>query len=177
MSLYLFLETVKIAIIRTGPPGSAGNGSNVVVVALTAFLTAVGRPGGRGTQRARLVRKKPHRSLAKATGHATLSSPNVILGSPLLGEVCDPIWEEDVCNASSFHTDRPPMRACIPTPLPLLECTLYKVHNSAHGLHRGGSRFLVVDDFHSTLTYYQGCLLYTSPSPRDRTRSRMPSSA
>ena len=25
--------------------------------------------------------------------------------------------------------------------------------------------------------YYGGCLLYTSPSPRDRTRSRMPSSA
>ena len=24
--------------------------------------------------------------------------------------------------------------------------------------------------------YIQGCLLYTSPSPRDRTRSRMPSS-
>ena len=24
---------------------------------------------------------------------------------------------------------------------------------------------------------YYGCLLYTSPSPRDRTRSRMPSSA
>ena len=28
----------------------------------------------------------------------------------------------------------------------------------------------------ATLTY-PGCLLYTSPSPRDRTRSRMPSSA
>ena len=28
---------------------------------------------------------------------------------------------------------------------------------------------LVMDD--------EGCLLYTSPSPRDRTRSRMPSSA
>ena len=26
-------------------------------------------------------------------------------------------------------------------------------------------------------TYVQTCLLYTSPSPRDRTRSRMPSSA
>ena len=26
-------------------------------------------------------------------------------------------------------------------------------------------------------TLYTGCLLYTSPSPRDRTRSRMPSSA
>ena len=25
--------------------------------------------------------------------------------------------------------------------------------------------------------YFKGCLLYTSPSPRDRTRSRMPSSA
>ena len=25
--------------------------------------------------------------------------------------------------------------------------------------------------------YYNTCLLYTSPSPRDRTRSRMPSSA
>ena len=25
--------------------------------------------------------------------------------------------------------------------------------------------------------FYVGCLLYTSPSPRDRTRSRMPSSA
>ena len=25
--------------------------------------------------------------------------------------------------------------------------------------------------------YASGCLLYTSPSPRDRTRSRMPSSA
>ena len=25
--------------------------------------------------------------------------------------------------------------------------------------------------------YLNGCLLYTSPSPRDRTRSRMPSSA
>ena len=27
------------------------------------------------------------------------------------------------------------------------------------------------------LLVYIGCLLYTSPSPRDRTRSRMPSSA
>ena len=35
---------------------------------------------------------------------------------------------------------------------------------------------------HDTITrrykpLYEGCLLYTSPSPRDRTRSRMPSSA
>ena len=28
-----------------------------------------------------------------------------------------------------------------------------------------------------TITPLESCLLYTSPSPRDRTRSRMPSSA
>ena len=33
--------------------------------------------------------------------------------------------------------------------------------------------FLVLRDKHG----YEACLLYTSPSPRDRTRSRMPSSA
>jgi len=31
--------------------------------------------------------------------------------------------------------------------------------------------------FEEFLTPYRTCLLYTSPSPRDRTRSRMPSSA
>ena len=30
---------------------------------------------------------------------------------------------------------------------------------------------------HNTGSIVNGCLLYTSPSPRDRTRSRMPSSA
>ena len=49
------------------------------------------------------------------------------------------------------------------------------------GLTRRG-----LTDFHSRYKYllmahnpvqYKTCLLYTSPSPRDRTRSRMPSSA
>ena len=30
---------------------------------------------------------------------------------------------------------------------------------------------------HKIWQWYESCLLYTSPSPRDRTRSRMPSSA
>jgi len=34
----------------------------------------------------------------------------------------------------------------------------------------------IVEFILDTMQYY-GCLLYTSPSPRDRTRSRMPSSA
>ena len=33
------------------------------------------------------------------------------------------------------------------------------------------------DDKNPRLDTYEICLLYTSPSPRDRTRSRMPSSA
>ena len=32
-------------------------------------------------------------------------------------------------------------------------------------------------EFNKAWTDIQSCLLYTSPSPRDRTRSRMPSSA
>ena len=36
---------------------------------------------------------------------------------------------------------------------------------------------IAVDDFITPKDYEGFCLLYTSPSPRDRTRSRMPSSA
>ena len=45
----------------------------------------------------------------------------------------------------------------------------------------GGTRITVADPFllaiHDDTPQYLPCLLYTSPSPRDRTRSRMPSSA
>ena len=41
----------------------------------------------------------------------------------------------------------------------------------------GGDRNMVsITDKQDTISD-KGCLLYTSPSPRDRTRSRMPSSA
>ena len=36
---------------------------------------------------------------------------------------------------------------------------------------------LVGPAYKDVAAMYKGCLLYTSPSPRDRTRSRMPSSA
>ena len=38
-------------------------------------------------------------------------------------------------------------------------------------------RLALVTGFLGALTTFSSCLLYTSPSPRDRTRSRMPSSA
>ena len=52
--------------------------------------------------------------------------------------------------------------------------------------YRQGSEYITIfDNFNLTvnkgefisITGPSGCLLYTSPSPRDRTRSRMPSSA
>ena len=39
------------------------------------------------------------------------------------------------------------------------------------------SKFYSIPIFGYVLTLFISCLLYTSPSPRDRTRSRMPSSA
>ena len=39
------------------------------------------------------------------------------------------------------------------------------------------SVFMNVFNVHSNRSPIESCLLYTSPSPRDRTRSRMPSSA
>ena len=41
----------------------------------------------------------------------------------------------------------------------------------------GHSRGPIAQPFHSAFHFFRSCLLYTSPSPRDRTRSRMPSSA
>ena len=43
-----------------------------------------------------------------------------------------------------------------------------------HGLH---ALFEHIEDRPNSITRFLICLLYTSPSPRDRTRSRMPSSA
>ena len=56
---------------------------------------------------------------------------------------------------------------------------LKKKHNIRIYYTRG-HKFLFQDIFHLRslkADIYHICLLYTSPSPRDRTRSRMPSSA
>ena len=48
---------------------------------------------------------------------------------------------------------------------------------SAYGLMLGAGTHLVWDVLGFELILYRACLLYTSPSPRDATLSRMPSSA
>eukprot|EP00656_Telonema_subtile_P004751 TRINITY_DN12166_c0_g1_i1.p1 TRINITY_DN12166_c0_g1~~TRINITY_DN12166_c0_g1_i1.p1 ORF type:complete len:101 (+),score=3.62 TRINITY_DN12166_c0_g1_i1:291-593(+) len=47
------------------------------------------------------------------------------------------------------------------------------IGGAVEGLHGG----VIIALLSEELTQRRGCLLYTSPSPRDRTRSRMPSSA
>ena len=42
---------------------------------------------------------------------------------------------------------------------------------------KGGNQAFTLGRFGRTVAMIGACLLYTSPSPRDRTRSRMPSSA
>ena len=67
--------------------------------------------------------------------------------------------------------------------LPYLEQVAKRPYNQ--GLHacwdlQPGERVLLrVDNWHDEMVVEacKNCLLYTSPSPRDRTRSRMPSSA
>ena len=51
-------------------------------------------------------------------------------------------------------------------------------HEVAPSQHELGMYFgTLVDQADNLQLYKYACLLYTSPSPRDRTRSRMPSSA
>ena len=67
-------------------------------------------------------------------------------------------------------------------------CLTDDVNHVIHGAFDGGAERVTVKDIHESgfnclvdkldrRAQYVGCLLYTSPSPRDRTRSRMPSSA
>ena len=59
---------------------------------------------------------------------------------------------------------------------------IFPFHDNAKGrtitlvLQMDDERGLLSDILH-IVAVYKACLLYTSPSPRDRTRSRMPSSA
>ena len=55
---------------------------------------------------------------------------------------------------------------------------LSKTYSATDGFFlKNKKNIRAVNDISFTLKENQTCLLYTSPSPRDRTRSRMPSSA
>ena len=54
---------------------------------------------------------------------------------------------------------------------------LEKANVYLHSCDRPNIRYTISDDDNGRERMWRFCLLYTSPSPRDRTRSRMPSSA
>ena len=57
-----------------------------------------------------------------------------------------------------------------------IERTTTDVINQLHQLKGLDRHHLLMEHYEALITTWD-CLLYTSPSPRDRTRSRMPSSA
>ena len=57
------------------------------------------------------------------------------------------------------------------------EVTWYEVDSKTHGSVAVYSSQEKYESYKSKLEEYRNCLLYTSPSPRDWTISRMPSSA
>ena len=61
------------------------------------------------------------------------------------------------------------------TPFNVLMQQAVKLKTHVHKIDR--VRFDAWPKFYQNTAFVKDCLLYTSPSPRDRTRSRMPSSA
>ena len=71
-----------------------------------------------------------------------------------------------LCGACTVHLDGKAIRSCVTT----VESAVDKEVTTIEGLDP--------DNNHPLQQAWRDiCLLYTSPSPRDRTRSRMPSSA
>ena len=90
----------------------------------------------------------------------------------------------DITTTTEFTTNTPATKFPIS---PLVYNKFYKVDNPSNSYLATDDQFLPLAEHylkryqdriaHYLLTKSWTCLLYTSPSPRDRTRSRMPSSA
>ena len=84
--------------------------------------------------------------------------------------------------AKKIHTDSPNIDSIYGIPRGGLIPAVLLSHKLGLPLvQKPKSNSLVVDDISDSgntfIDFINTCLLYTSPSPRDRTRSRMPSSA
>ena len=71
------------------------------------------------------------------------------------------------------------MRRVVITGLGIVSCLGNNQEEVHQSLLNSKSGISYAEEYkeHNLKSHVHGCLLYTSPSPRDRTRSRMPSSA
>jgi len=99
-----------------------------------------------------------------------------------------PALPPEALKNTKFYTSRYEMLHALPKNKKVLEVGTYtgyfanKILETCtpKELHLADLTFEYADEAlknHNLVTLHEGCLLYTSPSPRDRTRSRMPSSA
>ena len=99
-------------------------------------------------------------------GGGTALGPRAILQASHQVELFDEeFWKEVYRDYGVATLDYPEISSCIPDALEQLADTINLILEQ--------KKFPLVLGGEHSLT----CLLYTSPSPRDRTRSRMPSSA
>ena len=87
---------------------------------------------------------------------------------------------EDSQTKTSFNHDDVIQQEANEIELRRRERNLEKLDTEINALERGFNVKIPPEErgrFRMSSGYLQVCLLYTSPSPRDRTRSRMPSSA
>jgi len=123
------------------------------------------------------------REIARTRGRSNA----LTVANDLLDSVNDKNALEDAVVAAfeslGFHAvpkggkDNPDGVADAPIPAKDGEPRRYKVSLEAKSKEKSGTRVKNDGVKVSTLARHRNCLLYTSPSPRDRTRSRMPSSA
>ena len=81
----------------------------------------------------------------------------------------------NICNMTEFGDNQFAMALCEGDPFSYCGDHHAATKELARVVQPGGIVIASVDNRVSALNWF--CLLYTSPSPRDRTRSRMPSSA
>ena len=84
------------------------------------------------------------------------------------------VYRNDQVTVDAIAAEQPEKLLISPGP-----CTPDKAGISLDAIDRFKGRIPILGVClgHQSIGQYFGCLLYTSPSPRDRTRSRMPSSA
>ena len=175
MSAYLTPEEVLLAKNQAAlPAGDVG-----LVVSRQFYLRIVGVRDGSPAARAGLrtndyirgIDNKPTREVSAFTGARLLRGApgSKVELTVLRGNAVDPhvvTLVREVPAGANVTTVKMPSGVAVVRVTSFSEGTATALGTAIDGLQKSGASGMVID-----------CLLYTSPSPRDRTRSRMPSSA